>query len=135
MRLFQTVDLLNRGMDGASLRQRVLANNMANVNTPGFKRSDVSFTSQLSAHQEQGSGLGLFLTHRRHFSGSIHRPSDAAGFHVTTDDATTMRNDDNNVDPDREMVKIMENQLHYQAMSELASRRLGELRSVIGEGR
>jgi len=43
----QTVDLLHRSMSATTLRQAVYANNMANVNTPNFKRTEVTFESQL----------------------------------------------------------------------------------------
>jgi flagellar basal-body rod protein FlgB len=46
-----------------------------------------------------------------------------------------MRNDGNNVDPDREMALVAENQLYYQALVEAVSRKLRSLRSAITEGR
>jgi flagellar basal-body rod protein FlgB len=46
-----------------------------------------------------------------------------------------MRNDGNNVDLERERVYLMENQLYYDSLIDAVSRKLGQLRSVIGEGR
>ncbi|MGB4265489.1 MAG: flagellar basal body protein, partial [Limnochordia bacterium] len=42
--MFRLVDLVTQGLDAASLRHKILSNNLANVNTPGFRRSDVDFS-------------------------------------------------------------------------------------------
>mgnify|MGYP000530431163 CR=1 FL=1 len=61
----QTVNFLQKALDAASLRQNVLANNIANVNTPGFKRSYVSFEESLQqALKKKGSlsnGVGEYF--------------------------------------------------------------------------
>jgi flagellar basal-body rod protein FlgB len=46
-----------------------------------------------------------------------------------------MRTDGNNVDVERERVLLLENQLHYESLIDAVSRKLGQLRNVIGEGR
>ncbi|MCP6497754.1 hypothetical protein NL476_27720, partial [Klebsiella pneumoniae] len=56
-------------------------------------------------------------------------------FSVVQDRSSVMRNDGNNVDPDREKVLITENQLHYDSLIDAVSRKLSQLRTVIGEGR
>jgi len=61
-----TTNLLVRGLDAAALRQQVTAHNLANLNTPNFKRSDVSFEEQLSSARNK-LGTPLFRTHERHF--------------------------------------------------------------------
>ena len=43
----KTVDILHRTMDAATLRQQILANNIANADTPNFKRSSLNFESEL----------------------------------------------------------------------------------------
>ena len=53
---------------------------------------------------------------------------------MVQDNTTAMRNDGNNVDPDREMALVAENQLYYQALVEAVSRKLSSLRSAITEG-
>ncbi len=127
--MFAVVNRLGAGLSGASLRQTVLSNNLANANTPGFKRSDVSFASQLRGHNP--SRFSVRQTQPGHQTGRS-RPSPSSL--MQRDTSTLMRNDDNNVDVDREMVYIMENQLHYQAMADTANRHLQMLRSAISEG-
>ena len=50
----ETTAILNKLMDVATVRQRVLANNLANINTPGFKRQDVRFQEALASAVEMG---------------------------------------------------------------------------------
>jgi flagellar basal-body rod protein FlgB len=109
---------LQRGMSGALLRQQVLANNLSNANTPGFKRSDVDFHSALAA------ALG----------GDAATPASVqnTGFSVQTDTQTTMRADGNNVDVDAEMASLSENTLDYQAMTSVLTTRVKILETAIG---
>jgi len=119
-RFMQTQDILQRSMSVSSLRQEVIANNIANADTPHFKRSEVAFESEL------GRVLGGFdprpfpeaLTHRRHIP--FYRPRDYREVKpiVYLDYATTQRNDGNNVDVEKEMVDARENALRYQAMAQ-----------------
>jgi len=131
--MFRLVDRLSVGLSKANLRQTVLSNNLANFNTPGFKRSDVvdnpSFTSELGKAQ----GASLRRTHSRHLPGFSGRMDGA--FSVVEDRSTTMRTDGNNVDVDRERVLLLENQLYYDSLIDAVSRKLSQLRTVIGEGR
>lgn len=127
--MFHTVDRLGTGLSGASLRHRVLSSNLANANTPGFKRSDVDFASQLNRHSP--SRFAMRQTQPAHLAS---RRQSLGGPIVSRDTSTWMRNDANNVDVDREMVYLMENQLHYQAMADAANRHLQMLRAAISEG-
>ncbi len=129
--MFKVADFVGKGLDGTSLRHTVLSNNLANVNTPLFRRSDVDF-SAFMAQESIKSHLSLYKTHNNH----LYRSSDSSSrFGVYQDNSSVMRNDGNNVDAEREMVMLMENQLHYQAMADVLSRNLSLLRSVIAEGR
>lgn len=130
--MFKLVNKLSTGLAKASLRHSVLSNNLANFNTPGFKRSDVvdspSFSRQLAQSETQ-----LRRTNSAHLTGPA--PRGGQPFSVVRDHSTTMRNDGNNVDVDRERVLLLENQLYYDSLIDAVSRKLGQLRTVIGEGR
>ncbi|HOB08028.1 MAG: flagellar basal body rod protein FlgB [Limnochordia bacterium] len=126
--MFRLVDLVTQGLDAASLRHKILSNNLANVNTPGFRRSDVDFSDLF----EQSASMPIRTTHPQHVASSRRQGS---GIRIVQDKATSIRNDGNNVDADREMILLLENQLHYQAMADVITRNLGVLRLVIGEGR
>ena len=122
---------LSQGLDVAALRQRVHANNLANVNTPHFKRSVVEFTDILKNVTAGESGLAV--TNAGHIGAEAF--GNSGGARVLKDQSTSMRSDGNNVDVDREMSELAINQLYYNALSQQANDRIGLLRYVINEGR
>ena len=99
---------LQRAMGGAQLRQQVLANNLANANTPGFKRSDVDFHDALA----QAFGRGNVTT--------ADRTRPVQGQHR----AATHEADGNNVDVDTEMSNLAENSLDYQSLTSVLTSRI-----------
>lgn len=127
-----TDQLLERALDAASLRQRVLADNLANVDTPGFKRSDVAFASlvkaQMASQEEAGTRLQLVRTNPLHLPAPPPAPALPRPV-VVQDLQTAYRPDGNNVDIDREMASEAENALLYQALVQRVNGRL----SLLGE--
>lgn len=119
---------LETGLDASSLRQKVLSNNVANVDTPDFKRSDVDFQQILGeALGDPGANLPLKVTAPQHIQSSPGGTQSA----VVTDGSTTLRNDGNNVDIDREMANVAENGLYYNSVTQALTNQLGLLRMVI----
>ncbi len=119
----QVMALLAKSLDAYSLRHKVISNNIANVNTPGFKRSYVSFESQLAQIVGDRNAKG--------------RAEALASFQpaVEVDAATTTRYDGNNVNVDSEMADLAENTLSYTLTSQLLKTKLSMFRHVISEGR
>ncbi|MGE5652634.1 MAG: flagellar basal body rod protein FlgB [Bacillota bacterium] len=111
--------VLERGLDVASARHQILANNVANVDTPGFKRSGVDFAQAMADAMKAADSHGQSVPSLR----------------VVTEEATVLRNDGNNVDIEREMAEIAENNLLFNALTQLLSQRYAQLRTVINEGR
>ncbi|MBT9172554.1 MAG: Flagellar basal body rod protein FlgB [Syntrophomonadaceae bacterium] len=124
---------LHKGLDAAAKRQRVTSHNLANLNTPNFKRSEVSFEAQLRNSLAGSGRLTLEVTHPRHIGRQA--AVDEVRPRVLRDNSTTMRADGNNVDVDREMAALASNQLMYNAMAQLVNEKYGLLRYVIHEGR
>jgi flagellar basal-body rod protein FlgB len=127
-----TTRLLVRGLDASSAQHRAHAHNLANVNTPGFKRSYVSF-DQVFREAIQSHGMRLAKTHPGHQSGS-GQPHENP-IQTEKDMQTSMRPDGNNVDVDREMTELAINQLYYQALVQQVNERTATVRYVINEGR
>ena len=121
--------LLEGGLDALSLRNKVIADNIANVDTPNFKRSDVNFEKVLQAALGNNDVGNIQL--RR--TSSAHFPATASynGNFITKDNSTTLRNDGNNVDIDLEMTKLARNNIHYNALSAAYTSHLNMLRQVI----
>jgi flagellar basal-body rod protein FlgB len=124
---------LDKGLDAMALRQQVIANNVANINTPGFKKQDVSFEDSLASAMESKLSSNNFKAKSGEFS-SVNPLSDVE-IKVSTVKGTSMRYDGNNVDIDEEMSKLAETNIRYQAMSKLMSEKFGGLKTVINGGR
>ncbi|MEK0316047.1 flagellar basal body rod protein FlgB [Cohnella sp. 56] len=104
---------LEGALHAASARQAVLQNNVANVDTPNFKRSDVQF-EQLLEQAMSGDGQSALIGRRtdaRHIAIGASGPVPEA--RIRTDRSTAFNNSGNNVDIDSEMSKLAENQLRY----------------------
>lgn len=104
-------------MTAANIRQEVIANNIANVNTPNFKKSNVEFEELLAREiygEEPNKNLEMARTHDKHL------PYKPLSFHaeptINQETSTIMRVDDNNVDIDIEMASLAKNQLYYNAL-------------------
>jgi flagellar basal-body rod protein FlgB len=130
----ETLISLKKALDAASLRQKVIANNIANVDTPGFKRADVAFEDELRAALEVQEKLEMQTTHPKHISNKRKNLEDVNPRVITQSD-TTYRNDLNNVDIEQEMAKLTENNIIYNTIAQLISEKLRMLRTTIQEGR
>ncbi|MBT9173500.1 MAG: Flagellar basal body rod protein FlgB [Syntrophomonadaceae bacterium] len=125
--------VLQKSLDAAGERQRVMAHNIANLNTPLYKRKEVRFEEELRQALLGPSRLSLATTHPRHMD-KVSSLQDVS-HEVRTDLQSSMRPDGNNVDIEREMAMLAANQLNYNALVQLLSGRQASLRYVIHEGR
>lgn len=127
--LFKTTDLLQAGLQAAQLRHDVIANNIANIDTPGFKQSRVEFESYMrKALEGGGGGFEAKRTRPEHLSFDEEA---AAGPRVVLDDSTTMRMDGNNVDIDRQMAEMAKNNIWFGTMAVKLSGELTRLKIAI----
>jgi flagellar basal-body rod protein FlgB len=119
--------LLRRELDAGTMRQRVIANNIANVNTPNFKKSSVRFEETLK--RATGDDLPVLTSDPRHIGG----PGSDAGMEpvVVKNERTTLRADGNNVDVDQEMSALALNTILYNAATQAINERLALLSYVI----
>ena len=124
---------LGRGLAAANLRQEVISNNIANVNTPNFKKSDVVLEELLAKEigMDDSGRLPLVRTHDRHLPVGMIGGAKAS---IQEDDTTTMRVDNNNVDIDIEMASLAKNQLYYNAMATELGGYVNKLKNVITSG-
>ena len=133
--MFKSVDLLQRGLSASWTRNAVIRNNIANVETPGFKASDVEFES-LMARAVTGSGFKGAKTHPNHIDiGSGYADLSSVRPMIVRREDTSMRMDENNVDIESENVKLAQNSLYYNTLVEKMNSELRRLRMAITEGR
>ncbi|MDA8233851.1 MAG: flagellar basal body rod protein FlgB [Clostridia bacterium] len=130
------IQVAEKGLDAAALRQNVIANNLSNVDTPGFKRSFVTFEEELKAALAAGKGPKLrgVMTDEKHLpigprSLGLIMPQT----HVQRN--TSLRNDGNNVDIDEESANLAKNSIMYNALAQQIAGDFSSLRNVISEGR
>ena len=115
---------LEKGMDYSSLRAKVLQHNIANIDTPNFKRSDLNFELLLNQAMGVNTPLALHQTHTAHLPGINLSDQDL----IYQDLTTSTRNDHNNVDPDVEMTRLEENTYTYMYLSRAMTSYLGLFR-------
>lgn len=126
----KTGDILHRALSAESFRYGVRAQNLANTNTPLYKRQDVEFESLLAAELDRKNGsIALKKTQARHIGSD---PAQASP-RLITDNVSTMRYDGNNVDIEREIVALTETAIRYQVLAEQLLQQIRQLRTVISE--
>lgn len=139
MRIFndkQSV-VLEKALDGSFMRQEAINNNLANVDTPDFKRTEVSFENQLRQFMANATpaenSLLLKQTHSKH----LQVPLSSPGFNpeATVIEDWEQRNSGNNVDIDVEMAKQAKNSMYYDSVMTSLNYKFRSLATVITEGR
>jgi flagellar basal-body rod protein FlgB len=133
--IFETTDLLQKGLNASQLRHETIANNIANVDTPGFKASHVEFEAYMKRAlegEEDGAELKMKVSREGHIR-SGEGLTDAADVEpaVIRDDSTTMRLDGNNVDIDNEMVQLSKNNLYYYMLVTKLNGEISRLKTAI----
>ena len=102
---------LERYMTLLGVRQRLVASNLANADTPGYKTRDINFQAE--------------------FQSFLDNPAPA----ITEPEGLATRNDGNNVSVDREARLLAENALRFNVASALARSEIRAIRSAIQEGK
>lgn len=117
--------VMQKSLDASWLRQQVIADNIANIDTPGYKSKYVEFENLL---QQELAG----------FSGNIDQLNAALDLpapQVLVNSQTSIRQDGNNVDIDGENIELVRTQLQYEYMTRKISDEFSRLRYAISEGR
>lgn len=124
-----TISLLEKALDYSSTKQTIIADNIANVDTPNYKAKDVQFKDVLNA--EMNKGVKAYRTDKRHYSFNSSHPSSK----ITTRNNIRYNHNGNSVDVDYEMTELAKNQLYYHAMTDLINGKFQTLQSVIRGGK
>ena len=131
--IFKPVDVLRQGLSASWTRNTVIRNNIANVETPGFKASDVEFESHM-LRALQSTGFSGVMTHSGHREIGVNRPENVSA-QIIKREGTSMRMDENNVDIEAENVKLAQNSIYYNTLLEKMNSELRRLKMAITEGR
>ena len=120
----KTIDLLHRAMGANAARRAVIADNYANAITPGFKRSNVNFESELKRaldSEKQRPALELTLTDPRHIPNFREKDYRDVQIRRVLDHSSTYNNNGNNVDPEQESMLALQNQMSYMVLARSAA--------------
>lgn len=124
---FDYINVMDKAADASWMRENVIANNIANVDTPGYKRQDVDFESALK--RELGSSKYISLDKKirglnRNLSGlSVSSYTDASNY--------SYRLDRNNVDVDTEQVELASEQLRYELLTTSINEEFDRMKVVL----
>ena len=126
----RALDVMQRGMGAANLRQEVISHNIANVNTPNFKKSNVIFEDLLAKELDlDATGrLKIVRTNDRHMPVGLRGRAMAK---IELDQSSSMRYDNNNVDIDVEMASLAKNSLYFNALARQVGGQFSRIRSVL----
>jgi len=123
--------VLEQALNSASFRHKVISNNIANINTPGFKKSEVPFEQQLGSILDNNNQQ-LSRTHERHLNAKNKNDLTPAARTLSN---YSLRTDGNNVDIDIEMAELAKNNIYYDAVAQQLSRYFSNIKSAINGGR
>jgi flagellar basal-body rod protein FlgB len=123
-----TIHWIEQGLRYASLRQQAIADNIANVDTPGYKAKDVRFQAEL----DRALQLEAKRTNPNHFP---FRSEQNGKIIVTANASISYNHNSNSVDIDQEMSKLAENQIYYNALIEQLNGKFNTLKTVIKGGK
>jgi flagellar basal-body rod protein FlgB len=113
-----SVKLLQNLLDYCAVKNKVIAKNISNVGTQGYKREDVEFKNML----DENSNSILRISSNKHLSALNNPVQSNPEFNVVLDDSKEMTTGINNVDIEQEMSELAENTLRFR----FASRKVGD---------
>lgn len=120
---FNYINVLQSGLDASWTRNSVIANNIANVDTPGYKRKDVQFEDYLM------NEIGFTDSLDDEVAGADLDALTATTY--TEYDDVSYRIDGNNVDIDTESAELAKNQIRYYTMLDSVTQEFSRLKSVV----
>ena len=130
MSLFSgTIASLENALNYASLKQKVISNNIANADTPNYKAKSVSFSKMLESELSQT--MTANRTDARHYDFSSS--GSANGVYVNKN--VSYNHNGNSVDIDQEMSDLAMNQIYYNAVTDRINGKFQSLQSVISGGK
>lgn len=126
-----TVELLGKTLDLRTKRQGLISSNLANVETPGYKPSDLSFEGELKNALKKG-GTAAQITNPRHIplKGTGQKLQGVQGEIVETSDRAAGP-DGNAVEMESEMGRLAENQIMYNASVQLINKKFDAIKLAI----
>lgn len=123
--VFDYINVLDKAADASWLRHDAISNNLSNADTPGYKRQDVDFETQLAKalHSSRYTSMDAKVHNLKYNRLNPITYRDYSGF--------SYRIDGNNVDPDTEAVYLAKNQIVYQGLELSINQEFKNLQAVM----
>jgi flagellar basal-body rod protein FlgB len=132
-KLVSKTNFLEKSLNSTWIRNEAISQNIANIDTPNYKRKTVAFEEYLNSYNDNQI-KGNRTDERHMFIGKQNYENVEA--RIKTDNTNLeMRIDGNNVDIDNEMALMAQNSLKYNTLTERISSNFKSIRNVIKEGR
>ncbi len=124
-------DSLGVALQGLNMRSKAIAGNLANTNTPDYKRKIVGFEEQLRQVQSQLrlSDIPLATTNGKHISNEVNSIRDVQPKIET--DPSSIFVDHNNIDIDKEMLELTKTGLSYKAISSMSKKYFEQMKGIV----
>lgn len=123
--IYNYINVLDKAADAANSRNEIISNNIANVDTPNYKRKDVSFENYLEqallGNESLDERVAEVNTHLSDFGGLIYTDSSTLSYRL----------DGNNVDIDTESAMLAENQIRYNALVDQIGQEFARYKTVL----
>ena len=123
--IFDYINVLDKAADAAWLRNTAISNNIANADTPGYKRQDVAFETELARAlrdtRYESMDEKVYSLNTSRITPEVYTDADDFSYRI----------DGNNVDPDTENVYLAENQIKYNAIMDSIKKEFSNLASVM----
>ena len=127
--MFNGIDKIGRGLDASWTKNEVISSNIANIDTPGYKKKKVQFGDLLNGELSNLSSLKT--NNAKHLQVKNYKDGYA---NISTDMSTAnMRTDENNVNIDEEMSDLAKNQIYYNVLTQRATGEINKLQNAIRE--
>ncbi len=120
---------IEKSLDAYSMKHKTLTNNIANVNTPGYRAQNVNFESMLKNNLEHNHITKKIITNDDHIT-TNRAHDDENEQMITYKESTPNDTGKNNIDVDKEMAEMAENNLRYEMSVKLATRKYNGLRKA-----
>lgn len=109
------ITIMEKALNVRARSQKVIASNISNVDTPGYKQKEIDFSSELERQLGQSKDVEVRV---------VDKPSE--GYE---------RLDENTVDLEEQVMRMTENSLYYDALVQTISKKFSMMKYVIGEGK
>lgn len=123
--VYNYINVLNKAADATFVRQQVLMNNLANVSTPDFKRSDITFEKYLKTELSTDGRLSMDKAVAGVDLGNLK-----ASVYVDQSELS-YRLDGNNVDVDTESSNLAQNQIRYMTLIDSMTQEFSRIKMVL----